>query len=130
VAGDETLGARLRRYREGLGWSVRHLGRRAEVSDATISRIEHGIIKEPGRSTLQRLARVLGLSIDDLVGIGTARSEDMADQVLWAYPALRAALAHGVTDEEVGVIVAFLCVRQSQRTPRDDAGRAPEHEDV
>jgi transcriptional regulator with XRE-family HTH domain len=130
VAGDETLGARLRRYREGLGWSVRHLGRRAEVSDATISRIEHGIIKEPSRSTLQRLARALGRSIDDLVGIGAAEGEDRADQVLRAYPELRAALGRGVTDEDVGVIVAFLCVRQSQRTPRDDAGRAPEHEDV
>jgi transcriptional regulator with XRE-family HTH domain len=53
------LGRAIRRAREGLGISIRELGRRAGVSAAQLSRIEAGQVEQPSIDTLVAVARAL-----------------------------------------------------------------------
>jgi len=55
----------LKQWRERRGWSLRQLGERSGVSFANISNIEAGKL-DPRLSTLERLARALGISVRDL----------------------------------------------------------------
>jgi len=50
--------------RECKGWTLRDLERETGVSNAVISQIETGKVKDPGFSTVIKLARALGLPID------------------------------------------------------------------
>jgi transcriptional regulator with XRE-family HTH domain len=64
----EELGAFIRDKREALGISQRELARRAGVADVT--RVEQGQIAGPRTDTLTAIARALGLSLSELVGMG------------------------------------------------------------
>lgn len=59
-----TLGQTLAVAREVKGLTLRDLERETGVSNALISQIETGKVKDPGFSTVVRLARALGLSLD------------------------------------------------------------------
>lgn len=60
------LGEYLALARELKGWTLRDLERRTGVSNALISQIERGDVKEPGFHRIVRLARALGLPLDRL----------------------------------------------------------------
>ena len=60
------LGQNLRRVRGRM--SQTELGRAAGITHASVSRIEHAV-SEPGACTLGRLAAVLGVSSDYLLGL-------------------------------------------------------------
>ncbi len=53
--------------REGLGFSQLELSRRCGIAQESLSRIETGR-RDPRLNTLQRLARGMGLSLDELLG--------------------------------------------------------------
>src|SRR5262245_56484314 len=53
------VGETIKRAREGLGVSIRELGRRANVSAAQLSRIEAGQVAQPSIDTLVAVARAL-----------------------------------------------------------------------
>lgn len=56
---------RIREYRERLGWSQNELSRRSGVPQSAISRYEAGE-QEPGYSRLKRIAKALGVSVEEL----------------------------------------------------------------
>lgn len=58
------LGQLIGIARECKGWTLRDLERESGVSNALISQIETGKVKDPGFGTVVRLARCLGISID------------------------------------------------------------------
>lgn len=58
------LGELIAIARECKGWTLRDLERECGVSNALISQIETGKVKDPGFATVVRLARSLGLSVD------------------------------------------------------------------
>jgi transcriptional regulator with XRE-family HTH domain len=62
------LGMRLKEIREKREISQRQLARAADISSATISRIESGRVKDLGGEALKNLAGVLGVTVDYLVG--------------------------------------------------------------
>ena len=59
-------GARIRVAREGLGLSQLELSRRSGIAQESLSRIETGR-RDPRLGTLQRLARGMGLSLEQLL---------------------------------------------------------------
>lgn len=59
-----TLGEWLAVARELKGWTIRDLEKRCRVSNAVISQIETGHIKEPGFHKVVRIARALGLDLN------------------------------------------------------------------
>lgn len=59
-----TIGALIGIARECKGWTLRDLEKRAGVSNALISQIENGHVKDPGFGTVVKLADALGLKLD------------------------------------------------------------------
>lgn len=57
------LGELIAIGRECKGWTLRDLERESGVSNALISQIETGKIKDPGFSTVVRICEALGVSI-------------------------------------------------------------------
>lgn len=57
------LGELIAIARECKGWSQRDLEKASGVSNALISQIETGKVKDPGFSTVVRLTEVLGVPI-------------------------------------------------------------------
>jgi transcriptional regulator with XRE-family HTH domain len=58
------VGKLLALCRDLKGWTLRDLEKECGISNALISQIETGHIKDPGFSTVVRLCRALGLSIE------------------------------------------------------------------
>ncbi len=57
----------LRKLREAKGLSQEKLARLADVANNTIIKIESGKNQNPTLKTLQKIAKVLDITIDDLV---------------------------------------------------------------
>jgi len=57
----------LKKLREKKGWSQEKLAREADISYNALIKIERGRIKNPKLETLIKLAKALGVSIDELI---------------------------------------------------------------
>jgi transcriptional regulator with XRE-family HTH domain len=64
-----TIGQRIRRRRQELGWSQRELAQRVSTRQATIADLERGTQKETSTALIRRLAKVLGVTSDWLIGM-------------------------------------------------------------
>lgn len=65
----EGLGKRVIAAREKLGWSQAELARRLGTSAYGVMLLEHGQTKYPRANRLWALSRLLGVSIDYLLGL-------------------------------------------------------------
>lgn len=63
------VGRRIRERREQLGLDQIAAGERCSVDSSTLSRIETGERPNPRIETLAKIARGLGLSLDDLMDL-------------------------------------------------------------
>ncbi|MBS1180510.1 MAG: LacI family transcriptional regulator [Proteobacteria bacterium] len=82
------LAARLRREREGRGWSLADLAARSGVGKATISKIERGDAS-PTAGVLVRLAAAFDLTLASLLVRAEAGADRLiraADQPVWRDP--------------------------------------------
>ena len=70
-----TLGDRIKLTREKRGLSQNELSRRSGVRQALISELESGKKDDTTGSALRRMARVLGVSVDYLLGTFDPDSE-------------------------------------------------------
>lgn len=69
MAGELSVGDRVRTLLDQRGWSYARASREAGGLDATtIWKIATGKTPNPGRGTLQQLADAFGVSVDDLAG--------------------------------------------------------------
>lgn len=57
----------IKRLRKEKGLSQDRLSKFADISHNTIIKIESGAIKSPTIDTVQKIAKALGVSLDDLV---------------------------------------------------------------
>ena len=73
-----TVGPQLKRLRQDLGLTQRELGRLADVRQALISELETGKKLDTQYLILQRLARVLGVTVDGLMGAEQPEEELIA----------------------------------------------------
>jgi len=64
---ERRLGATIHRMREERGLTQLGLAKRARVSQAYLSQLEAGQKSNPAVAIVQRLARALGVPIQDLV---------------------------------------------------------------
>ena len=62
------LAQNIRKLRLKKGLSQEKLARLADISNATLIKIEAGVAKEPTITTVTKIANALEVSIDDLVG--------------------------------------------------------------
>lgn len=61
------IGQRIKELRELHGLTIKDLSDKSGVGQSTISEIETGKAKNPKSETLSKLARVLGVIVDDLL---------------------------------------------------------------
>jgi transcriptional regulator with XRE-family HTH domain len=57
----------IKRYRKDKKLSQDKLSKLADVSQATIIKIESGGIQSPTIDTVQKIAKALGISVNDLI---------------------------------------------------------------
>lgn len=62
-----TVGKNIKKHRKEKGLSQDKLSRLADVSHATIIKIESGGIQSPTIDTVQKIAKALGVGVDDLI---------------------------------------------------------------
>ncbi len=62
------LGKQLQNARASAGLTQQALCQKAEISYSTLAKIERGAIKAPSIFTIERIATVLGMSLDELLG--------------------------------------------------------------
>ena len=58
----------IKKHRKDKGLSQDKLSRLADVSHATIIKIESGGIQSPTIGTVQKIAKALDVGVDDLIG--------------------------------------------------------------
>lgn len=61
------LAENIRKYRNKLGLTQEALARKADISYNTIIKLETKGITDPRMITLKKIAKALGITIDDLV---------------------------------------------------------------
>jgi len=57
----------IKKLRNKKGWSQERLAREADISYQTLIKIEQDRIKNPKLKTLVKLAKALGVSLDELI---------------------------------------------------------------
>ncbi len=57
----------IKKYRKERGLSQDKFARLADISHATIIKIESGGIQSPTIDTVQKIAKALGVGVDDLI---------------------------------------------------------------
>jgi transcriptional regulator with XRE-family HTH domain len=62
----ETTGDKVKRLREDLSLSQREFAEEADVSPATINKIETGVVEKPHPSTMRKIAKALGVEPREL----------------------------------------------------------------
>lgn len=61
------LGKKIKKLRNDLGLSQDELARKADVPYTTLTKIETGVIKKPSVYVVAKIAKALGVSVDDLI---------------------------------------------------------------
>ena len=62
-----TIAKNIKKYRKEKGLSQDKLSRLADVAHATIIKIESGGIQSPTIDTVQKIAKALGVDVNDLI---------------------------------------------------------------
>ncbi len=75
---EKSLGHRLQAARQAAGLTQQQLCQKAGLSYSTLAKIERGAIKSPSIFTIQQIATVLGMSLDDLVGTLSSAGSQVA----------------------------------------------------
>jgi len=75
VTNEIGLARRLQEARQAAGLTQQQLCHKASLSYSTLAKIERGAIKAPSIFTIQQIAGVLGISLDELVGAAPATSQ-------------------------------------------------------
>ena len=63
------IGERIQREREKRGWSQNELAKQSGIKQPVIWRLESGAQRSVSSDALKRLARILGVSADYLIGM-------------------------------------------------------------
>ncbi|OGF23277.1 hypothetical protein A2Y83_00135 [Candidatus Falkowbacteria bacterium RBG_13_39_14] len=62
-----TIGENIKRLRTRQGLSQDDLAKKAELKYSTLAKIEGDFVKKPGVQIMAKIAKVLGVSIEDLL---------------------------------------------------------------
>ena len=62
-----TIGENIKKLRTKQGLSQDDLARKAELKYSTLAKIEGDFVKKPGVQLMAKVAKVLGVSIEDLL---------------------------------------------------------------
>lgn len=61
------IGENVKKYRNKIGLSQEDFAKKSGVKYTTLTKIESNVIKKPSVIIMSKLAKVLGVSIEDLI---------------------------------------------------------------
>lgn len=61
------IGKNIKKLRSKLGLTQEDLAKKANIKYTTLTKIESGVIKQPGIGVAARIAKTLNVSIEDLL---------------------------------------------------------------
>jgi transcriptional regulator with XRE-family HTH domain len=61
------LGQKIKKLRQKLGLSQDDFARKADVPYTTLTKVETGVIKKPSVFVVSKIAKALGISIEELI---------------------------------------------------------------
>ena len=64
---ENNLGIKIKKARVKMGLSQDQLARKADVPYTTLTKVETGVIKKPSVFVVARIAKALGVSIDEII---------------------------------------------------------------
>ncbi len=67
MATEINIGENVKRYRGKLGLSQEDFAKKSGVKYTTLTKIESNVIKKPSVLIMAKLAKTLGVSIEDLI---------------------------------------------------------------
>ena len=67
MATDNNIGENIKRRRTKLGLSQEDFAQKSGVKYTTLTKIESGVIKTPSVLMVEKIAKALGVSIEDLL---------------------------------------------------------------
>ncbi|MBI1866525.1 MAG: helix-turn-helix transcriptional regulator [Candidatus Staskawiczbacteria bacterium] len=67
MATDTTIGENIQKRRMKLGLSQEDFAQKSGVKYTTLTKIESGVIKKPSVLIMAKIAKALGVSIEDLL---------------------------------------------------------------
>ena len=67
MSNNQNLANNIKKLREAKGLSQEKLARLADVANNTLIKMESGENKNPTLDTLKKVAKALGVSVDDLI---------------------------------------------------------------
>ena len=62
-----TIGENIKKYRNKLGLTQDDLVRKSGVKHTTLTKIEGDFVKKPGVQMVAKIAKALGVSVEDLL---------------------------------------------------------------
>ncbi|MDO8524698.1 MAG: helix-turn-helix transcriptional regulator [bacterium] len=67
MANENNIGENIKKRRAKLGLSQENFAQKSGVKYTTLTKIESGVIKTPSVLMVEKLAKALGVSIEDLL---------------------------------------------------------------
>jgi len=67
MATEINIGENIKKYRNKLGLSQEDFAKKSGVKYTTLTKIESNVIKKPSVILMSKLAKTLGVSIEDLI---------------------------------------------------------------
>ena len=62
-----TIGENIKKYRNKLGLTQDYLVRKSGVKHTTLTKIESDVVVKPSVQTVAKIAKALGVSVEDLL---------------------------------------------------------------
>lgn len=79
----KSIGGLISLARELKGWTLRDLESKTGISNALISQIETGKVKDPGFTTVVKIAKALGISLDRCADYVLKENKDGHEKQSW-----------------------------------------------
>ena len=112
-----SIAERVRQLREKKGMTQKQLAEASGITQASMSRIESGIVKQPRHEALKGLAVALGVTVDYLIGKTVSltmkdivQSDETAQFIFRGYEKLSA-----TQKEQLKNFVRFLAKQEGKR---------------
>lgn len=106
------IGEQVKRYRLERGLSLSELAERAGVAKSYLSSIERNIQSNPSIQFLEKVAAVLGVSVETLLNIGQNQDQAQLDET-WM-ELVKEAMNSGISKEQFREYLEFNKWRKKQ----------------
>lgn len=67
MASGKTIGENIKRFRNKLGLTQDDLSKKADIKYTTLTKVESGVVNKPSVQTMAKIAKALGVPIEELL---------------------------------------------------------------